>query len=626
MIGGRTTIKMSRYLEIAKGIHSWLHNLQVKPETITAEVVQGHIDFKLAHPVSGEIAVRHAAGQDVFSANGIALRPLSRSGERVTLEVVDGGGIYDPIDGRVQGEHYSTSHFALLSAILFQETQEESYLSAAKDAIAFHLRTSLSEYQPISEWMYHWDFQNYAFVLTYRLLEESLTPEERQQWKQGLNTWQTNHRNKLTNWAAMRAWAFAERHDLFGGPLDRLKAVWNLRYVARARSRDGCFDDNRRLSRPIQYHIFTVAILHRIHLLWNDTRVKKWFADGLEYFVPFIDPEGDFNYLGRGHEQIFGYGAAIYALEAGYKEKGDSSLLTLSGRLFDYLLRFQRGDHFPLVLNDRPDEERPGWYDYHHLTVYNAFLGAWLGLTHLLGNPPAKKTTASRTFSWISQPTETAVVSTETYFAVFFGGLPEYLCEPGITLQHLWWKDFGFVFSCPGGPTPDRFGKHSPDGSEKNLFAPIAQNGRGWIAPARRASVNFERNGDVVLMRYDCGPYELSRRVQFDRDAILFEDEITFLQELVFDEFRFFNFPVADKFKWESPDATQLKLVSNDRTLLFEFSENEMEFEELEIVCSARGRLHTVAKRSLNFRARKGDKRNMRFRISAAEAELAEIK
>ncbi len=382
---------MSDYLGAAARIHKWLDHLQIKQERGAIVNRDEQRRMILQHPVKGELDLTaELPAGEIFECHGMGLHVPGKLNAGDDIQIHDAGGIFDPIDGRVQGEHYSTSHFALLSAILHRETGEKRFLDNARQAIDFHLRTSPNEYAPFSEWMYHWDFQNYAFVLTYRLLQEYLNERDRERWKTGLLGWQTNHYNKLTNWAGMRAWAYAERHELFGKFADRMRSIWNLRTVERACQGDGCFDDNPGLSRPIQYHIFTIAILHRMLLLKDSPKMRHCFLAGVDYFTPFIDPDGDFNYIGRGQEQIFGYGSAIYALEAAALETGKSEYREQAERMFDYLLRYHKGNFFPLVLNDQPDEKRSGWYDYHHSTVYNAHLAVWLGLAHLL-NSSAKQ-------------------------------------------------------------------------------------------------------------------------------------------------------------------------------------------------------------------------------------------
>ncbi len=605
-------------MEVAGEIFSWLEKLQIKQ---TVAHVNGQQRVKLKHPIDGDVSATLQAKSASFSiAGGIAMQPLGPE----KLQVYDTGGIFDPIDGRVQGEHYSTSHFALLAAILFLETKDQTYIEQAKSAIDFHLRTASSEYEPMSEWMYHWDFQNYAFVLTYRFLKDFLSPEEDSRWQRGLKAWQTNHRNKLTNWAAMRAWAYAERQALFGNPIDNMRVNWNLRTVTKARSHDGCFDDNVNLSRPIQYHIFTVAILHRLWLLTGNAKQKKWFDEGVNYFLPFIDPEGDFNFIGRGHEQIFGYAAAIYSLEASYKENGDSSHLQAADKIFDYFLQFKRGDHFPLVLNDLPDTERPGWYDYHHLTVYNAHLGAWLALTHLLKNPRHEGEFRRRNQTWVSEPTQMAVISRPKYYAAFFGGLAEYLCEAAITPHHLWWEGLGFVFSCPGGPTPERFGKRTPPDQEKNLFAPIARKGKQWHLPAFKTAKLFQLKDDTLQTAFDYGLFELQREILFDSDVIRITDTFTFYDDVEFDDFRFFNFPiVVDKFSVDSHGGSQLVLTAAGSSKLnVRFDDSDMLLEALEETTTAKGRVRVYAKRRLNFKAKAGQVVTIAFSISSKNKKV----
>jgi len=607
---------MSRYFDTAREIYLWLDKLQIKQETIAIQPNVQARQFRFSHPVEGqiEITLPEARDGEIVTSNGIAFRINGNS-----VESYDVGGIFDPVDGRVQGEHYSATHFALLAATLFSKTGESHYLESAKLAIGFHLRTAPSEYQPMSEWMYHWDFQNYAFILTYKFLFNALTDEERKQWKTGLKSWRTNYSNRLSNWAAMRAWVYAERFKLFKNPIDKLMTMWNLRDVYRATNSDGCIDDNYKLSRPIQYHIFTAATMYQIAVLTDNRKAQRNFDKGVEYFLPFIAPDGCFNYLGRGHEQIFGYGAAIYALEAANSANHDKKLDVLAKRLFDYLLTFQRDGGFPLVLNNQPDSERPGWYDYHHLTVYNAFLGAWLALADLVKNdkaaPDSSGSEKEKNCIWYSEPTQMAIVSRPEYYAAFYGGLPEYLCEATITPHHIWWRDFGTVFSCPGGPTLERFGKRTPPNQDKNFLAPIAKNGVAWHTPAHKAARKFEVKGDMLSMIFDFGVFELQRDVRFLESQIIFEDFFQFTQAQEFEDFRLFNFPVSSEIECDLGDSGMLRLQKKQQFLRIEFVNEPTPFERLETTTTARGVVQIIAKRKIGFSVTPGSSRKIAFKL-----------
>ena len=81
----------------------------------------------------------------------------------------DQGGIRDPLDGRVAGDHYATTHFAWCCALHHAVAPDEELVRAALRAMEFHIRTSRDEYAP-GNWSYHWDFNNLASIEAYALL------------------------------------------------------------------------------------------------------------------------------------------------------------------------------------------------------------------------------------------------------------------------------------------------------------------------------------------------------------------------------------------------------------------------------------------------------------------------
>ncbi|MDZ7341186.1 MAG: hypothetical protein ONB27_07505 [candidate division KSB1 bacterium] len=626
---------MMNYLLVAKNIFDYLARHQIRQKEIVAPIENGWANIVIKHPIRGTIEDRiQLPDEGFFRFHGIGLKVVTKNAHQAVLDVYDNGGIFDAIDDLVPGEHYATTHFALLGAILYRHHPDPAILEQVKLAIDFHLRTSPDEYR-FGNWMYHWDFQNYAFLETYRLLKEDLTQGEKIRWEQGLKQWQENDNNSLTNWIAMRAYSARLRYELFHWSADRLRCWWRWQRVQRAQQADGCYDDFRNASRPIQYHVFTLALLHRLWLLNRSAAIRRQFLAGVNYFIAFIDPEGSFNYLGRGQEQIFGYGVAIYVLEAAKSldEKNALQYQTLLDRLWRYLVKFEREGVFPLVLNAQDDRERCGWYDYHHFSVYNAFLGVWLALAHLLRQPSVPesraqdKTDAGTAFHFF-KPTKNVIFSNQEYFAVFSAGTPEYLSEPGISPVHLWFREIGWVFSCPGGPTLDKYGKIYPvEHIEKNLLAPIVRMAAAaWLLPAYREGQILSATSRGVVLTFDYGPFQLKRSVFFEDKRLVVEDRFRFTKQAVLEEFRYFNFPiVTDKYKIEIGTTLQLRLLTGGAALRVELLSSDLDeprFEKLETIKTAKGLAQVVALRKLNFATRPGQENCLRFSIGPVMSNL----
>lgn len=153
-----------------------------------------------------------------------------------------------------------------------------------------------------------------------------------------------------------------------------------LRYARRG------FIADRPGVRSFAYHAFCGALLAD---LWRH-RGARWAARAAaraaHFISPFVLPNGDGLYLGRGQQQIFGYGALVYLLEAAARLSGDEQFAEAADRVFGRVMSFQRRDgSFPLVLREgeetepwEPDASRPGWYGYNRYGDYLPFLGCFL--------------------------------------------------------------------------------------------------------------------------------------------------------------------------------------------------------------------------------------------------------
>lgn len=138
-------------------------------------------------------------------------------------------------------------------------------------------------------------------------------------------------------------------------------------------------------TRSYQYHAFSLFVLCNIfeHLKENDW-IKSRIYHGVDFLLRNMMRDGTSLYLGRGQEQIFGYGALLYVLEY-----CDSRFFRIDHDILNVIaskiLSYQRDDgSYPLVLRRRQPESADvtfykdspaGWYGYNSLYDYLPFLG-----------------------------------------------------------------------------------------------------------------------------------------------------------------------------------------------------------------------------------------------------------
>ena len=146
---------------------------------------------------------------------------------------------------------------------------------------------------------------------------------------------------------------------------------------------DGLILDEFR-TRSLQYHAFCLYLLCDLVEQHPNARfLAEWLVQGVRYSLQHALSNGVSLWIGRGQEQIFGYGALAYACEfvhARLEALPDNKLDAIQRRI----LAFQREDgSFPLVLREQDAEAPwpmreplpPGWYGYNVLGDYLPFLG-----------------------------------------------------------------------------------------------------------------------------------------------------------------------------------------------------------------------------------------------------------
>jgi len=183
------------------------------------------------------------------------------------------------------------------------------------------------------------------------------------------------------NWMLLRAVCRAQEGPWRSPMRSSLEARASLLWHARRG-----FIADRKGVRSFGYHAFCGALLAELwrHRGW--TWAGRAAVEAAGFLARFVLRNGDTLYVGRGQQQIFGYGALLYLLEAAGQIGASDEFEAPAERVFSYLRGFRREDgSFPLVLREgepaepwEPDASRFGWYTYNRYADYLPFLGAFL--------------------------------------------------------------------------------------------------------------------------------------------------------------------------------------------------------------------------------------------------------
>jgi len=327
------------------------------------------------------------------------------------------------------------------------------------------------------------------------------------------------------NWMLLRAACDIGQRGLAASVLGAIEGrAALLRYA-----RQGFIWDRPHV-RSLGYHAFCGALTAD---LWERRRVRwagKAAVRAARFLAPLVLPNGDALYVGRGQEQIFGYGALLYLLEAAAGMTGEAEFAGLADRAFNRLMSFQRKDgSFPLVLREgeepepwAPEPARPGWYTYNTYADYLPFLGCMLLKAAEAEAPPLGLAVSSEPHL------DFRVKRTAKYSAVVArpGGAPTndlsfpYVCVDGES-----------IFPCYGVEGDDIRPEQTP------LPYGVLVGGReyGFRDRLRYRMGEEGLAGESRLVRH-------VRRFEFFDDGFDCRDEITFRRSVAFESFVPANF------------------------------------------------------------------------------------
>ena len=352
----------------------------------------------------------------------------------------------DPVAGTIVGSHYALSHYCAglyLQAYLRKDDDLKNRANAVFDYICETHQHFVGQYD------YHNDFNNFALALLLRLDSTTpnlLPPTTRERSSQMLRG-TPDSRHTVVNWLPMRAFNCCLRGELTGKRHFLRKARCLLRSVLSTKCPDGLFEDQlqRGLSANPQYHAFTLAVLRLGHHLGCFDLDPGILHDSICFLVNLIDPDGDFNYFGRGTNQVFGWGPMLFLLRN--LHEGTEHLDRCASFLAEHVPVCLRNNG--ILLDCSIEYQHVMWRSYHYSSVYVSHLFFWLSLTEFVSLP-------------VSTPTHlqyhsdnVRVVSNEDVFASVFAGRTSYIAERGPMLCNLWLRKMGSLFKGPLGPFLD---------------------------------------------------------------------------------------------------------------------------------------------------------------------------
>lgn len=219
-------------------------------------------------------------------------------------------------------------------------------------------------------------------------------------------------KNKTTNWTLLRSLININNNKITKG-LRISKQILKKR-----QNKEGLIMDFQG-EKSFQYHCFSTALSLMIYEKTKDKELLNIITNAINFIQQYILPNGMSLYVGRGQEQIFGYGALINILS----NNKNKELREKLKKVKKYVESFQREDgSIPLVLSQEEKKLKEsgthlaGWYSYNTLEDYLPFF-LWIS-NHEINNKILTNIkiqhTKSDEFSYFEDDNKIAIFSRPT--------------------------------------------------------------------------------------------------------------------------------------------------------------------------------------------------------------------
>jgi hypothetical protein len=471
----------------------------------------------------------------------------------------NGAGLHDPDFGSCVTQHYGLSHLMLAASLLHELTGNARYGNESAEMASLLARHQAGHYAPFEPGSIHWDFNNFA------CLDSALLPgaDSARELVRDPRTGGFTRENGTWagNWLTMRQVNRTFRRRL-GLPLRNWRLGPETLLWQRLFRRDGGIDEFPGRSRPIQYHAYVLALMLRRFVVTRriSPRDELRLNAGVAYLLSHLDVRGHANWRGRGQYQLFFEGCARYVLSVIGAWHGDQAPeCRLALARLDAVAWPTRPDGLMALVSTDPDSERTGsHYDYHHVTVYNAFDLAWR--LHALHDAPAARGlprprhAAPLPRSGLFADSGLWLHRTDDWLIAVTAGEDMYLSDVGTTFCHIAGPRH-VLFTAPGGPHPSRYGsKYGSDGLRANVFGPmyIGADGQG-LPHFRRGQLRAVGNGVSVAIADERARIE--RAISAEGRLITVNERVSFPQDA----------SLRHVFHWALPTALSLREITTAR-------------------------------------------------------------
>lgn len=376
--------------------------------------------------------------------------------------------LIDPVDNEVIREHYAETHCSagliLYGRYISDKCMESQGISMLQD-ILLHWENDIKLPN------YHFDFNNFALCLIDDEIKDDYPNLSSKIHSLVLKTPDSNH--NTTNWLPMRFIVNMCRYKWTKKESYKEIAKNLIETIKKVIYEDGFIDDRspKGTSFNLQYNISTLATLI---LARPDIDMDFNFQRMIGALFSAILPDQDINYLGRGCNQIFGWGPWIYILSVTNNQYELVRALEYLDKGVPDMLKNNN-----ILLNNYNGADKYLWWDYHYASVYTAHFFLWIVLA--LRN--AKKQPMIPEY-YGNGESGVNICKEHDYCLVVFNGRKEYLSEKGPVISALWLKKYGIVFKGGFGPWRGLFG------NEYAMFSPVVYNHFGLIEIKNRITNN----------------------------------------------------------------------------------------------------------------------------------------